>query len=379
MRSMKIISVLLVGLLTVVVPVVADSSGDEVTLVVSDDGSSKEEAVNMALRSAIEQAYGAFVSSNTTILNDALVNDEIATISSGNIKDYQEITGELLPDGRFYVTLRATVRITKLISYVQSKGVVETSFAGASLSTNIAMMELNKENEKKVLENLWKVIKTVYPLTFDYQMIIGEPSLQKKNTGDIIPTSFHYFIEATPLNMEYYELGFSVNVVFNESARDLENYIYETLNSIKLTKDEEREYKELNISMYSINDWCSKLLDYSLYKNLPSSADVSKGKNNSHKVNSIQKKGNKGANGEAQGLFRFVNERAYTRSALSFYENDKLFFSKARSRFNIIDNNGNIVATGDGLHQKGDSFTFSVRIPKDIIAEFTGFKLVRTN
>lgn len=40
---------------------------DEITLMVSADGMTKGEATKSALRSAIEQAYGAFVSSNTSI------------------------------------------------------------------------------------------------------------------------------------------------------------------------------------------------------------------------------------------------------------------------------------------------------------------------
>ena len=40
---------------------------DDLTLVVSSDGATKEEATHLALRSAIEQAYGTFVSANTTI------------------------------------------------------------------------------------------------------------------------------------------------------------------------------------------------------------------------------------------------------------------------------------------------------------------------
>lgn len=50
----------------------------EVTLVVNGEGSTKEEATHVALRSAIEQAFGTFVSANTTILNDELVKDEIS-------------------------------------------------------------------------------------------------------------------------------------------------------------------------------------------------------------------------------------------------------------------------------------------------------------
>ena len=47
---------------------------NEVSLVVTGEGATKEEATNNALRSAIEQAFGVFVSANTEILNDEIVN-----------------------------------------------------------------------------------------------------------------------------------------------------------------------------------------------------------------------------------------------------------------------------------------------------------------
>ena len=126
---------------------------DEVTLTVSSDGPTKEEATKNALRSAIEQAYGTFVSANTTILNDELVKDEIVTIANGNIKSYEEISSTAMPDGSQFVTLKATVSVSKLISYAQSKG-AETEFAGATFGMNMKLKELNKQNERKILENL---------------------------------------------------------------------------------------------------------------------------------------------------------------------------------------------------------------------------------
>ena len=68
------------------------SDEKEITLIVSGDGVNKEKATMTALRSAIEQAFGAFVSSNTKLLNDDLVKDEIVTISSGNIKKYEYLS-----------------------------------------------------------------------------------------------------------------------------------------------------------------------------------------------------------------------------------------------------------------------------------------------
>ena len=78
---------------------------DDVTLVVSGDGATKEDATHVALRSAVEQAYGVFVSANTEIMNDELVKDEIATVTSGNVKSFKELNCILLPNGNQMVTL----------------------------------------------------------------------------------------------------------------------------------------------------------------------------------------------------------------------------------------------------------------------------------
>ena len=88
----------------------AQKAPQEVTLVVSADGATKTQAIDNALRSAIEQTFGTFVSANTEILNDELVMDEIATVSSGNIQKYKEIASVTLPNGKTSVTLNVTAR-----------------------------------------------------------------------------------------------------------------------------------------------------------------------------------------------------------------------------------------------------------------------------
>lgn len=148
---------------------------DEVTLTVSSDGLTKEEATKNALRSAIEQAYGTFVSANTTILNDELVKDEIVTIANGNIKSYEEISSTAMPDGTQFVTLKTTVSVSKLISYAQSKG-AETEFAGATFGMNLRLQEMNKENEKKVLDNLLTQIKAMMPYVYDRTLEVKDPA-----------------------------------------------------------------------------------------------------------------------------------------------------------------------------------------------------------
>ena len=91
----------------------------DVTLIVDGQGITKDQAINSALRSAVEQAYGTFVSSNTEILNDELLKDEIVSISSGNIKSFKEL-GANVYNGIISVTLEAVVSTSTLASYARS-------------------------------------------------------------------------------------------------------------------------------------------------------------------------------------------------------------------------------------------------------------------
>ena len=156
---------------------------DNVTLVVSGTGATKEEATLKALRSAIEQAYGTFVSANTQILNDELVKDEIVTISNGNIKQYEELSHSMLPNGNQMITLNATVCISKLVSYVQSKG-ASTEFAGATFAMNLKLQELHEKNMKIALENVviqFEKLVNDIPNLFDLDLSLDDPELCTEN------------------------------------------------------------------------------------------------------------------------------------------------------------------------------------------------------
>ena len=126
----------LLSLIVTLFAVTIVSAQDIVTLTVSGQGATKEAATATALRSAIEQAFGVFVSANTEILNDNLVKDEIATVSSGNIQTYSEISCINMSNGEVSVTLSATVSIGKLVAYAKSKGAA-AEFAGQTFAMNM--------------------------------------------------------------------------------------------------------------------------------------------------------------------------------------------------------------------------------------------------
>ena len=207
---------------------VSAQNTDEVTLVVSADGATKEEATKVALRSAIEQAYGTFVSANTTILNDNLVKDEIVTISTGNIKNYKELSSFVMPNGKQSVTLQTTVCISKLISYAQSKG-ASTEFAGATFGMNMKMKELNKQNEKKALNNLLSEITDILPSIFELKLFVGNPINQENGNYRL------------PMLLLYEE---------NETQKNLDRRIQSTLKSLSLSKEEITEYRKMGLETY---------------------------------------------------------------------------------------------------------------------------------
>jgi len=80
-----------------------------VSITVVGQGKTIDEARANALRSAVEQAFGAFISSNTKIINDSIVKDEFSSISAGNILGYEELHQSQLSDLSFVLTLKTTV------------------------------------------------------------------------------------------------------------------------------------------------------------------------------------------------------------------------------------------------------------------------------
>lgn len=253
----------------------SDSNGatDDVTLVVSGNGANKEEATKVALRSAIEQVYGTFVSANTSIVNDELTKDEIVTISSGNIKSYEEIES-LSTDNKTIVTLQATVSISKLVSYAKSKG-ASAEFAGSTFGMNMKMKELNRKNELAALDNLLVQVKAFLPSLFEREMVLAEPKLpddhfERLNSLDYGTERFYRYAKgdamvvkrkqetvrsqlAQWLNSNSYLVTIKITYTANDNTQQLLEYILKTLNAISLSSEDLGEYQKVGLKWSTYN------------------------------------------------------------------------------------------------------------------------------
>ena len=211
----------------------AQDADKTVTLVVTGQGKTPDEAKQSALRSAIEQAFGAFISSKTEILNDNLVKDEIVSVANGNIQKFEIISEVQIPNGGYATTLNAIVSVTKLTSFVESKGVV-AEFKGSLLAANVKQQMLNEQNETKSLTNIVNQCKEILDMSCDFEIIRGEP---KQKDGDNNKW-------AVPL---------TVNVKFNKNIEQFSQYFLNSVKGLCMTSSEIQQYKALGKETYKIN------------------------------------------------------------------------------------------------------------------------------
>ncbi len=186
----------------------------------------------MALRGALEQTFGTFISSKTELLNDVLTQDLITTVSSGNILSY-EIISQVKLDGEHSVSLKTTVSTSKFASFVESKGSI-TEFKGRLLAFNILQQELNEKSEIVALVELRNIIWKFSNESFDFKINVFEP-YSKDGTN------------------RFWTIPMYVSVYPNDNINNLKSHIYKTLSGLSLTKDEAHSYINLKKPVYPIS------------------------------------------------------------------------------------------------------------------------------
>jgi hypothetical protein len=208
---------------------------NEVSLVVSSKGTTEEEARTNALRSAIEQAFGTFVSARTEILDDELVQDQIVSVSNGNIKKFEILSSLYLAEQKSHlITLNATVSLDKLTSFVQSKGYNDVSFDGGGFAMNLKIQKLNEKSEIIAIRNLIEQGLILSEGFFDRNLKVGDPRLEASNDP----------------SQNKYQVPLSVNSTLNSNWITFHDYYIKTLKKISMSKDEVISYKAMNKKVY---------------------------------------------------------------------------------------------------------------------------------
>ena len=126
-KNLFILFVFFLFLSFVSVPVIGqDETGKEVIALGVADGKSslaRDEALNDALRKAVEQGVGTHVTTELTVEQKRLVEDRIYTESRGYIRSYK-ILKEGVTEGLYEVKISALVKMGKLAHDLKSIGLL---------------------------------------------------------------------------------------------------------------------------------------------------------------------------------------------------------------------------------------------------------------
>jgi hypothetical protein len=210
----------------------AQDADKTVSITVSGSGKTQEEAKQSALRSAIEQAFGAFISSKTEILNDQVVADQIASVANGNIQSFTILNESQLPDSSWGVTLKALVSVSKLTSFVEAKGIA-IEIKGGMFALNIKQQLLNEQGEIKAVCEMVGLLHEPMQTYFDYVIKSSEPkSLDEESKNWKIPLT--------------------VTAITNKNIDFCANYLIKTLAALSLSAEEVATYKSLDKAVFTV-------------------------------------------------------------------------------------------------------------------------------
>jgi len=206
-------------------------TSDIVTIKTLGQGKTVQDATTQALREAISQAYGVFISANTTIVNDSLLKDEIVSLTTGNIQKYSILSQTEVPGIGYSVFVNADVSLSKLSSFAQSKG-SEATFDGGGFAMNIKLQKLNEQAELKALSNLLQQTWFYIQNSISFNLSVGEPKLSNQTT-------------------ETYSLSVQVKSKLEDSIRiEIQSFLFTGLDQLCLSGSELTDFENLGKKVY---------------------------------------------------------------------------------------------------------------------------------
>jgi hypothetical protein len=230
-KSLKTIS-LIFFILFAATNVFSQTDSRDVSITASGSGKTQEEAKQAALRSATEQAFGAFISSKTEMFNDQVVADEMASVSSGNIKTFSILNESQLPNGSWGVTLKALISVDKLTSFVEAKGIA-IEIKGGMFALKIKQQLLNEQSEIKAVSEMVGLLHESMQISFDYVIRSGEPKS----------------LDAESKN---WEIPLVVTATANKNMAFCASYCIKTLAALSLSREEAIISESLNKAVFPV-------------------------------------------------------------------------------------------------------------------------------
>ena len=196
-----------------------------------------DEAITSSVRSALEQTYGVFISSDTRVNitenetdQSMEVIDEMATLTSGNIVAYEIISSSILDNGEAAATTRCTIALEPMKSFITSKG-ENATFAGGMFGRTMKLRELNITAEERAMQDLTDQTRMMLSKSVDFEVSPGEPAQKGSD----------------------WTLPISVKSSWNQNFPIWQAHVFKTMEGIAMSKDEIQDYQSNNQDIFSIS------------------------------------------------------------------------------------------------------------------------------
>lgn len=137
-------------------------------------GKNKQEATLSALRFALTEAYGTYISSKSSIDTNDLFKDETVMITNGNIKSYNELEYN---ESTHTIILNVIVSLEKLNKYVENYG-SSVLINGSALIANIDVRETNYNSADISFDHFLEKLSNTACKMYNYTLHVGEPKVE---------------------------------------------------------------------------------------------------------------------------------------------------------------------------------------------------------
>tara|TARA_B100000780_G_scaffold277151_1_gene247201 strand:- start:691 stop:2262 length:1572 start_codon:yes stop_codon:yes gene_type:complete len=223
-------------------------------------GPTEQEAINIALINALQETLGGYLSSNTKILNDKLVKDEISAITDGEVFKYKKLETKKISEQEYFVILDVTITKSKLAKYFSRNDENSVIFEGDKLQQNLKIIAINKTSEVNSIKNLVEVADGFLNKITNYKVY------KKEEIPEEVGTKF--------------ELEYLVEGKTNINIDELSSLIISSLYKITLDKSEIKKLKKYKQSIYDYKIYSGNTGAHKFYFRNPASIEILKGFSN---------------------------------------------------------------------------------------------------
>ncbi|MCB7129064.1 MAG: hypothetical protein J3T61_05965 [Candidatus Brocadiales bacterium] len=166
----------------------ASVTEDTKTVVATGMGVDREAALKQALRSAVEQAIGVFLKTETVVENFQLIHDEILTHSRGYVQSF-DIINEGQADGLYSMSLSAVVIVKELELALVELRLYTRPIEGETLFAKA----FTQISETRDAVSLYQDLRNDYPRNC-VKVVFGEPKIES-GISDLVTIRIPYTFE----------------------------------------------------------------------------------------------------------------------------------------------------------------------------------------